>query len=484
MVVVICLVVLCGVSYGQVVDLFHLASKEPFVKGIVTREAAYPVNLEDGLSEMELQMRGIYAVVAGKDLGNLLRSGVRVRASIERPADAVVLYYVHLVTAQGAKRSIAILQTGDGEIIGEEVVGMLTVMPMRAPINVMRFTAVSDGWAKFAGPFNNDNENGIVVGEVFELSHPYVCGRPFMDDRTIRNRGFVADRSQKVGTTRVLGHETIRVRLPAGYDAKKAAGLLVWVNAGSGGSPPAVFSDALDDMNMICAGADNSGNERPVADRYQLALDVVASVSARYHVDSRRVYVTGISGGGRISSMLYAAAPDVFTGTIAIVGLNFYKAIPTGDGRSWPATYRKPSGRLYGLMRQHRLAAMTGPPDFNYKPMAATIEVMKNLRLDAKLFSYLDMGHELPTADHFAEALAWVDEPYQKARERDILYASNLLERVHQQLEGGDAINAAQEKALRKVMDRAAWTDVGWEAFEMLDGGAGGDIEGGGEELP
>jgi len=130
------------------------------------------------------------------------------------------------------------------------------------------------------------------------------------------------------------------------------------------------------------------------------------------------------------------------------------------------------------------LAAMTGPPDFNYKPMAATIKVMKNLRLDAKLFSYLDMGHELPTADHFAEALAWVDEPYQKARERDILYASNLLERVHQQLEGGDAINAAQEKALRKVMDRAAWTDVGWEAFEMLDGGAGGDIEGGGEELP
>ena len=477
--VVVLLFVFTGNVSGQDVgvDLFHWPGGEPFVKAIVTRDGTYPGDVDSDLTEMELRLRGILAVVTGRNLAALTRSCPRIKETVARPADAVVLYYLHLVTASGSKRTIGILQTPGGGLMGEESVGALTVIPMRAPINAVRFTNISNQWPRYRGSFHLPVDSGDgesvgdasdVTGKVFLLDQPYVCGRPYMDDRTIRNRGFVAERNQEVGTTRILANETIRVRLPVDYDAKKPAGLVVWVNAGPNGDPPDSFDEALDSQYFICAGADDSGNERPVADRYQLALDAVATVSARYHVDRRRVYVTGISGGGRISSMLYGAVPDVFTGTIAIVGLNFYKAVPTGDGRLWPATYRKPSGRYFGLMRRHRICAMTGPPDFNYQPIVGTIKAMLQAHLDAKLFSYDDMGHELPTADRFAEALAWVDGPYRKVRGKEVASATKLLERYHRQVGDSVEINDVRRKFLRKIMEAGPWSEASWEAWELL----------------
>ena len=114
-------------------------------------------------------------------------------------------------------------------------------------------------------------------------------------------------------TKRVLDEELMYVRLPRGYSAKRPAGLLIWINAGIDGHIPDVFFPALDELGMVGVGIRKVENERPVADRYQLAFDAFATASKRFHIDPRRVYLTGISGGGRISSILAACFPDYFT---------------------------------------------------------------------------------------------------------------------------------------------------------------------------
>src|SRR5436190_9817436 len=144
------------------------------------------------------------------------------------------------------------------------------------------------------------------------------------------------------GAERDLEEEKFSVRLPRGYGPRQPAGLLVWVDAGPSGRPPAPFAAALDELGIACIGAGSSGNNRLVSTRYQLALDAVATAERKFHIDPRRLYVTGVSGGGRVSSMLLGCFPEVFAGAVPIVGISFYENVPIGTGKFWPAGYGKP----------------------------------------------------------------------------------------------------------------------------------------------
>lgn len=463
---------------AQPVNLFALPNDDPVVRVLVTVGPELPT-IPEGVpspAPMLLQAMGILKIVEGRDVSLLVKSGLRTNEAIDRPDDAVTLYYFHLFGEKDTRRTLEIMRTSEGRWLAEEGVGTLAVIPRRMRLDPVRFSRLAQTWSSYRGRFEVDQEidggaggaNSDPVARVFELGKPYVSGWPFMDERALRSRTYIAPRSEKIGTTRELSEEALRIRLPRGYSPNNPPGLVVWVHAAAGGSPPASFDKALDELNLICVGADNSGNARAVADRYQLALDGVATVSARYHIDRRRIYVTGISGGGRISSMLFATAPEVFTGAIPIVGVNFYKKIPTGDGRFWPATYKRPPPVLLRLMKQHRIAVMTGPPDFNYKPSVATVQEMRREHIDAKLFEYPDMGHEMPTEDRFFEAIKWVDDPYQEVRAKEEAEARKWLDRYHEQ-NGSDRPSAGpQRELLNRVMESGPWSKSGWEAYRLL----------------
>jgi len=168
--------------------------------------------------------------------------------------------------------------------------------------------------------------------------------------------------------------------------------------------------------------------------------------------------------------MLFATSPEVLTGAIPIVGVNFYEKIPTGDGRFWPATYKQPPSALLKMMKQHRIAVMTGPPDFNYRPSVATVEAMQREHIDARLFEYPDMAHEMPTEDRFFEAIKWVDEPYQKVRAREAAEAEKWLDRYRKQNGSERPSTDPQRELLNRVMEAGPWTKAGWEAYRLLTG--------------
>ncbi len=188
-------------------------------------------------------------------------------------------------------------------------------------------------------------------------------------------------------------------------------------------------------------------------------------MSERYLVDPRRVYITGVSGGGQISTHLWLCFLDVFTGAIPIVALGSYENIPAGEGKIWPATFSKPVAKLFKLAEGHRCAAMTGGKDMNEKPVNGAAESLKRDGLKVKVYDYPDMGHTVPTAERFTEAVKWVDEPYMAAAAGGGEGGGGGVG------EGVDAslTGTAREAALVEVTRVGPWTAAAWKAVEMME---------------
>jgi predicted esterase len=108
-----------------------------------------------------------------------------------------------------------------------------------------------------------------------------------------------------------------------------------------------------------------------------LALDATCNMCRQYKVDRRRIYVAGFSGGARIASMLGVAYADVFTGTLCICGVNFYKDLIVDKGRYYPATFAPdPSVLLLGKQNS-RFVLVTGEHDENRENTRSALSAFK-----------------------------------------------------------------------------------------------------------
>jgi predicted esterase len=221
-----------------------------------------------------------------------------------------------------------------------------------------------------------------------------------------------------------LSKETFDVYVPKSYanDAAEKFGLLVWISPMQRGTPPKAWTDVLDKHKLIWIGAENSGNERAIWIRFGLAVDAATNMQQRYRIDSSRVYVSGMSGGGRCASMLGIAYPDIFTGGIYMCGTNFYKDIPApaqpgetlraDQRRVYPRAMYPPPLKLLTMSKQHfHHVLLTGENDMNREPT----QVLFEKAFKAEGFRHVDyievpgMGHQLPDAEWFEKSIVAVD---------------------------------------------------------------------------
>lgn len=324
-----------------------------------------------------------------------------------------------------------------------------------------RIARLSDGWDRYRGSFLLPE--GTPVAEDSLVDGPYAPGwyrasREELGDRLLRGR-----HTKIKDPMRRLADERFHVRLPTDYKPRLKAGLLVWVNAGTSADLPDEFSEWLDESGFIMIGALNIGNSRPTADRYQLAMDMVETARSRYVVDETRVYVTGISGGGRISSHLWMGWPEVFRGAAPIVGLGFYEPIPIGDRTFYPPDYDKPEDRQLNLVLPHHIATISGPLDFNYAHIKPCTELMRLHGFEARFFDVPDMGHTLPPPKTFSEAMNWVDLKGKAAAAAEIDGANAVLVKLSPD-------EAKRNEQLIEITRIAPWTRPAWEAAELLKG--------------
>jgi pimeloyl-ACP methyl ester carboxylesterase len=183
-----------------------------------------------------------------------------------------------------------------------------------------------------------------------------------------------------------------RVRIP--QNAAKS-GVLVFVKPIDSGELPHGWGPALDKANLIWVAADGYGNDHPRAQRILAAMAAANLIESLQAVDKNRVYIAGMSGGGRIASQISTRFPRRFDGALYVVGADF-----------WTSAEEK---YLPGIVA-NRYVFVTGASDFNRRDMKRVFEKYKASGVaHALLMDLPGFGHEYPNAAQLAQAIEFLD---------------------------------------------------------------------------
>jgi predicted esterase len=195
----------------------------------------------------------------------------------------------------------------------------------------------------------------------------------------------------------VAANETIewQAYVPPTYDPARPAGLLVYVSPTQSGEIPRGWSDILDRHNVIWIGADRSGNSELVARRVLLALLAAAAAGKQYVIDPERIYISGLSGGGKIASMVATDQARLFRGAIYNCGVELWDSdVP----------------HQLEEMRQNHYVFITGTHDQALEPTKKAYRAYKRAGVEnAKLKVIRHMTHRNPDAYNFEAALKYLD---------------------------------------------------------------------------
>ena len=208
--------------------------------------------------------------------------------------------------------------------------------------------------------------------------------------------------------------ESFEVWVPESYADDGTWGLLVWISAGGDGKVIRPWKDLLEKHKLVWIGPNKAGNPRAMWCRAGLALDAAHAMKQRYNLDPDRSYIAGGSGGGRMSSMLGVAYPDVFTGGMYIIGCNYFRDMPHPDkpNTSWRRSFSPPPAKLLAdAKRKSRHVLLTGEKDANQ--LQTKVNYEKGFKKDGfALVTYLEvpgMGHSMPPLEWIDKALTFLD---------------------------------------------------------------------------
>jgi hypothetical protein len=195
----------------------------------------------------------------------------------------------------------------------------------------------------------------------------------------------------------LLPHENIQWQMyvPSTYDRARPAGLLVYVSPTQSGEIPAGWSEVLDRHNVIWIAADRSGNNEPVARRILLALLAPTAARKHYAIDAERIYISGLSGGGKTASMIATDQAQLFRGGIYNCGVEVWDS---------------DEPLRLDLMRQNRYVFVTGTYDQALEPTKRAYRAYRKAGVEnSKLMVIRHMTHRNPDSYEFEEALQYLD---------------------------------------------------------------------------
>lgn len=182
------------------------------------------------------------------------------------------------------------------------------------------------------------------------------------------------------------------VRVPSEADTP---GVLVFVSPSASAEPQRGWEAVLDARNLIWVCPIDFGNDKLSAERVLAALLGLALVQNEHSVDSARVYIAGMSGGGRIASKTITKFPHLFTGAIYIVGVDYWT---------------RAEDSLRAAIAANRYVFLTGRNDFNRRETRRIYRKYDRAGIEGILLMDLPgLGHEYPQASDFDRALEFLD---------------------------------------------------------------------------
>lgn len=205
-----------------------------------------------------------------------------------------------------------------------------------------------------------------------------------------------------------LATESFSIYVPPDYDARgEAYGALIWLSPLASGAIPESFQNVLDERHLIWIGPNNAGNDRHIFVRSGMALDAALNIQRAYHVDPARVFVSGLSGGGRVAAMQAVDYPDVFSGGFPIIGVTTYLDVPlTSSPGQAVLRFLPPAPHLLQRAMGQPFVIMTGSGDFNREECRLVADAYRRAGFsDVHLLDIEGMGHQMPTSEDFARGL-------------------------------------------------------------------------------
>ncbi|WP_395743231.1 alpha/beta hydrolase family protein [Prosthecobacter sp.] len=209
-----------------------------------------------------------------------------------------------------------------------------------------------------------------------------------------------------------IGMEKFDIIVPKKYKKGDPHGLFIWVSPSDAPSLSPEWEAVLAEKKLIFVGAHNSGNKRDVFARMRMAVDANDNMRQLYDIDDQRVYVSGFSGGGRVASMLGVTYAEMFTGTIAFMGVNFYTDIVTPDKTEVFEARYIPHDEILGIAKNDcRYVLVTGEKDFNLKNTSAVFEngFKKEGFKAVEMINVPGQGHQPPKAEWLKKAIEYLD---------------------------------------------------------------------------
>lgn len=291
-----------------------------------------------------------------------------------------------------------------------------------------------------------------------------------------------------------LADHTFQMIVPKDYDGTEAYGLLVFIHPNNTIDTKRFYGQAIKELlakrKMIWVSYDKAGNDVLPNVRLGLALDAAHNVAKRYRIDEDRVYVSGLSGGGRMTCMAGIYYPQVFKGALPIVGTLYFRDVklpedpalralikpdPPEGVTSWPRTLFKPTNKqLARMKREQRWVLLAGETDYNMPQMRAHFE--QGFERDGfELAHYLEvkgMGHNYPDAKWYERALALLDQDAQELQE--VKPADERTQRLAQRrlvvaLRTLERDQARGVRALQRLIEDLPNTDAAAQARDKLE---------------
>ena len=245
-------------------------------------------------------------------------------------------------------------------------------------------------------------EPGVRSGITFTKSPPVA------DDAQIRLRLHAMETPRPYSVTM----EHFDILVPKKYKKGDPHGLFIWISPGQAPAIPAEWEPVLAEKKLIFIGAHESGNNRETFARMRMAIDANDNLRDLYDIDPARVYVSGFSGGGRVASMLGVAYADMFTGTIAFMGANFYTDVVSADQSEVFQKRYMPHDEIAALAKAEcRYVLVTGEKDFNLKNTRAVYEngFKKEGFKAVEMMNIPGQGHQPPKAEWLKKAIEFLD---------------------------------------------------------------------------
>jgi len=195
--------------------------------------------------------------------------------------------------------------------------------------------------------------------------------------------------------------------VPSAYTPDRAWPVIYVFDPGARGRVAVeLFHAAAEQYGYIVAGSNNSRNGRPNADAL---VTMPADVSARFHVDARRLYTAGMSGGSRVALGTAEDGKGSFAGVFA-ASAAFPDAVPR---KAVPFA----------------IFSTAGTEDFNH----LELRLLDRALTTPHRLEVFTGGHGWPPESYFADGIEWFETQAMKsgikardAKEIDALLARRL----------------------------------------------------------